>query len=65
MTIVAGSCLQTEVPGRGGEENPNRLKKQRAKQLKRIESVEVRSYTVAHQLLEEVRSNGMADVCVR
>lgn len=36
--------------------NANRVKKQKAKQLKRMETVESASFSIVHQLLEEVSS---------
>lgn len=54
---TAGCCVELEaVSAVAGKEdsNSNRLKKQKLKQLKRMETVESASFLIVHQLLEEV-----------
>lgn len=55
---VGGACFQFDVvtPSASGDEeaSANRLKKQRTKQLARMQTVEPGSFAVAKELLEEV-----------
>jgi hypothetical protein len=64
---AAGSCVQFDSAAAtaDGDSKSNRAKKQKAKQLKRIESVESASFSVINKLLEEVESTRylMATLC--
>ncbi len=55
VVFSAGKCWEcSNVSAADGDSNSNRARKQKSKQLKRMESVESASYSIMHQLLEEV-----------